>query len=298
MKFKKNIPNLIRSKLISFINTEILEKFKKKQQIRLNSKKIIDIYNNYNKNCEIYLQNKIIRSNLKVYDYSNRKLKRNSLIFFPLEDLNDIEKEKDLKYLHLIQNKKVLFSQKKLKTVNLKKSNTLESTDKVSFNKMQDSLKENLLKLRKISNDIINTKIILEKFKQNNSINDNNNNNENNDKDNNNNDNSEKNKTLRKSKRKKMKNLTFNLEKDFKINLNICKKLGNNELFENENYNSFAYRNNNNCLENNNNYYEKDNSKNSESNFRRKKKIHSCINHNDQYIKKYLGESLNNLEVQ
>ena len=39
-------------------------------------------------------------------------------------------------------------------------------------------------------------------------------------------------------------------------------------------------------------------SKNGENNFRRKKKIHSCINHNDQYIKKYLGESLNNLEVQ
>ena len=161
MKYKKNIPNLIRSKLLSFINNEVIENFKKEQQIRINSKKIIDIYNNYNQNYEIYLQKKIIRSNLKVYDYSTTKLKRNSLIFFPLDDLSEIEKEKDLKYLHYIQNKKVLFSQKKLKTVHYQ-SNNLKSNDKMSF-KIQDSVKDNLLKLRKISNDIINTKIILEK---------------------------------------------------------------------------------------------------------------------------------------
>ena len=271
MKFKKNIPNLIRSKLISFINTEILEKFKKKQQIRLNSKKIIDIYNNYNKNCEIYLQNKIIRSNLKVYDYSNRKLKRNSLIFFPLDDLDDIGKEKDLKYLHLIQSKKVLFSQKKLKTFNFKKSNSLNSNDKIFFNKMQDSIKENLLKLRKISNDIINTKVILEKYKQ---INDKS---------------TSQNAEKKNNKRKKGKNLTFNIENEFKINLNICKKLGTENLFDNENEDNCAYRNYNNFL-NNTNY----NGNNGENTTRRRKKNHSYYHTDKYYINDYL---INNIEV-
>ena len=36
MKYKKNIPNLIRSKLLSFINNEVIENFKKEQQIRIN----------------------------------------------------------------------------------------------------------------------------------------------------------------------------------------------------------------------------------------------------------------------
>ena len=271
MKYKKNTPNFIRSKLLSFINEEILEYFKKEQQIRLNSKPIIDIYNNYIQNCEIYLQNKIIRSNHKVYDYSSRKFKRNSLIFFPLEDLNDIEKEKDLKYLHLIQNKKVLFSQKKLKTVNLKKSNTLESTDKVSFNKMQDSIKENLLKLRKISNDIINTKVILEKYKQ---INDK----------------SKSPEVERKhNTRKKVKNLTFNIENEFKINLNICKKLGSENLFNNENEDNCAYRNYNNYLKN-----VCSNEKNGKNNIRRKKKNNSYYHTDNNYIKDCL---INNIEV-
>ena len=296
---KKKNSNISRSKLLSYINQEILIYFKREFQMRINSKLLIDIYNKSNENFEVNIKKKFVMLN-KVYDFSPTKYKRKSLTFFPIDELNEKEREKDLKYLHFLKNKKLLCSQKKLKNVEI-------TPKKIFFDNIKDSVKINLLKLRKISNDIINTKIILEKFKQNNSINDNNNNNNNNDnnnnnennvKDNNNNENSEKNKTLRKSKRKKMKNLTFNLEKDFKINLNICKKLGNNELFENENYNSFAYRNNNNCLENNNNYYEKDNSKNGENNFRRKKKIHSCINHNDQYIKKYLGESLNNLEVQ
>ena len=269
MKYKKNIPNLIRSKLLSFINNEVIENFKKEQQIRINSKKIIDIYNNYNQNYEIYLQKKIIRSNLKVYDYSTTKLKRNSLIFFPLDDLSEIEKEKDLKYLHYIQNKKVLFSQKKLKTVHYQ-SNNLKSNDKMSF-KIQDSVKDNLLKLRKISNDIINTKIILEKFKQ---INDKS---------------KSPNVERHHNTRKKVKNLTFNIENEFKINLNICKKLGTENLFDNENEDNCAYRNYNNYLKN-----VCSNEKNGKNNIRRKKKNNSYYHTDNNYIKDCL---INNIEV-
>ena len=269
MKYKKNIPNLIRSKLLSFINNEVIENFKKEQQIRINSKKIIDIYNNYNQNYEIYLQKKIIRSNLKVYDYSTTKLKRNSLIFFPLDDLSEIEKEKDLKYLHYIQNKKVLFSQKKLKTVHYQ-SNNLKSNDKMSF-KIQDSVKDNLLKLRKISNDIINTKIILEKFKQ---INDKS---------------KSPNVERHHNTRKKVKNLTFNIENEFKINLNICKKLGSENLFNNENEDNCAYRNYNNYLKN-----VCSNEKNGKNNIRRKKKNNSYYHTDNNYIKDCL---INNIEV-
>ena len=269
MKYKKNIPNLIRSKLLSFINNEVIENFKKEQQIRINSKKIIDIYNNYNQNYEIYLQKKIIRSNLKVYDYSTTKLKRNSLIFFPLDDLSEIEKEKDLKYLHYIQNKKVLFSQKKLKTVHYQ-SNNLKSNDKMSF-KIQDSVKDNLLKLRKISNDIINTKIILEKFKQ---INDKS---------------KSPNVERHHNTRKKVKNLTFNIENEFKINLKICKRLGNESLFNDENQeDNCAYRNYNKYVNN----YNKRNKE--DSNIRRKKKNNSYYHNDTTYIKDCLN---NNIEV-
>ena len=269
---KNNISNKTRSILLSYINKEIIMNFKREFQIRINSKKLIDLYNKSNENFEVNIKKKFEMFN-KVYDFSATKYKRKSLTFFPLDELNEKEREKDLKYLHFLKNKKVLCSQKKLKYIEP------EISKKILFENIKDSIKVNLLKLRKITNDIINTKVILEKFKQENNNIDNNNNNKNN--------------IEKKIKnRKKVKNLTFNIEKDFKINLNICQKLGNNELFDDENANSFAYRNNN-YLEKNNNYFE--NKSKNEKNSRRKKKNHSCVNHNEKYIKECLGDTINDI---
>ena len=75
---KNNISNKTRSILLSYINKEIIMNFKREFQIRINSKKLIDLYNKSNENFEVNIKKKFEMFN-KVYDFSATKKKEKKI---------------------------------------------------------------------------------------------------------------------------------------------------------------------------------------------------------------------------